>query len=113
MVLLMAEKNLKVSIDGELKDVFDSICAARRISMKDAIEGMIRAMKALEKHETAQAVLLGQLTPTPGLMKYTLQQFGRESVRPQPRRALSASESDSEAKLTIKDWQRETANRGR
>jgi hypothetical protein len=84
----LSPKNLRVVLEGELKDQFAGLLERKQISQQKAIEQLVRFVVAQE--DVAQSMLLGQIEPTDDLLEIVLRKrrhghFPRKAATPKPK----------------------------
>lgn len=72
-MIVTEQKNLRIVIPADLKDQWESLVESKGITQQKAIESLVRLL--LAQDDLAQSVLLGQLKPTPDVMKLIYQRM--------------------------------------
>jgi hypothetical protein len=72
-MLMASQHNLKFLIDAGLKDRLDAMLDAKNATLTGSMVNMIRWL--LDQDDVVQSVLIGQLRPSPDLMKIVIERL--------------------------------------
>jgi hypothetical protein len=83
MFTMTEEVNLKFMIDAELRDRLGELLDRKRTTLTRGMAELISWL--LDQDDVTQSMILGQIRPTPALIKMVLEATARRGHAPPPR----------------------------
>lgn len=84
-MIVTEPKNLRIVIPAELKDQWNALVEGKGISQQKAIEALVKFL--LDQDDLAQSVVLGQVKPTPDVMRVIFERIAEKAGDPRLRMA--------------------------